>query len=230
MQATLEPSRSGDESSSHGTSSHGTSRSLIERVRGDELGAWDRLVTLYAPLVAYWCRTRRLGHADTADVFQEVFQAVALHIGDFRREQKLDTFRGWLRTITLNKVNDHFRKLQREPQGIGGSEAQQRLTSLPAPSERSEESSAATPPGNEIPIDSPAEIERTFERNLFRRGLDLIRSEFEPRTWQAFWMTAVDGRATADVAADLAMTSGAVRVAKSRVLHRLRTELGDLRK
>lgn len=226
MQATCEPSRGGDESSSHGTS-----RSLIDRVRGDETGAWARLVTLYAPLVAYWCRSRHLGHADTADVFQEVFQSVAAHIGDFRRDKKLDTFRGWLRTITLNKVNDHFRKLQREPKGVGGSEAQRRLTSLPAPSERSDDASAVASAGDASRAgESATETERTFERNLFRRGLDLIRAEFEPRTWQAFWMTVVDGRATADVAADLSMSSGAVRVAKSRVLHRLRAELGDLRK
>jgi RNA polymerase sigma-70 factor (ECF subfamily) len=51
--------------------------------------------------------------------------------------------------------------------------------------------------------------------------------EFEERTWQAFWRTAVDGRSAADVGAELGMTPGAVRVAKSRVLHRLREELGD---
>jgi RNA polymerase sigma-70 factor (ECF subfamily) len=55
----------------------------------------------------------------------------------------------------------------------------------------------------------------------------LIRGEFSERTWQAFWRTAVEGRAAKDVGAELAMSPGAVRVAKSRVLHRLREELGD---
>jgi RNA polymerase sigma-70 factor, ECF subfamily len=63
---------------------------------------------------------------------------------------------------------------------------------------------------------------------LFHRALDMIRAEFEPRTWQAFWQTTIDDRAPKDVAADLGMSPGAVRVAKSRVLHRLREELGDL--
>ena len=66
------------------------------------------------------------------------------------------------------------------------------------------------------------------ERDLFARALDLIRGEFEERTWAAFWRTAVEGRAAKDVAAELTMSPGAVRVAKSRVLHRLRQELGDL--
>lgn len=58
------------------------------------------------------------------------------------------------------------------------------------------------------------------------RQLDLIRSEFEPRTWQAFWRSAVDGQTAKEVADELSMCPGAVRVAKSGVLQRLREELG----
>jgi RNA polymerase sigma-70 factor (ECF subfamily) len=66
------------------------------------------------------------------------------------------------------------------------------------------------------------------DRLLLGRVLDLIRSEFEDRTWQAFWRTAVDDRCPAEVAGELLMSAGAVRVAKSRVLRRLWQELGDL--
>jgi RNA polymerase sigma-70 factor (ECF subfamily) len=191
--------------------SSGTSRSLLERVQADDPAAWDRLVGLYAPLVFHWCRRWDLQDQDAADVFQEVFQSVAAHIAGFRKSRTGDTFRGWLRTITRNKIHDHFRKLGREPGGVGGTEAQLRMAELPAPA-----------PPEEEPAGEAA------ERALFFRGLDLIRAEFEPRTWQAFWRTAVDGQAPKDVADELGMTPGAVRVAKSRVLHRLREELGDL--
>ena len=67
----------------------------------------------------------------------------------------------------------------------------------------------------------------TAERLLLSRGLDLIRGEFEERTWQAFWRTAVEGRDAKEVALELRMSPGAVRVAKSRVLRRLREELGE---
>ncbi|MBY0524565.1 MAG: sigma-70 family RNA polymerase sigma factor [Gemmataceae bacterium] len=191
-----------------------TSRSLLERVKSDDTSAWDRLVTLYAPLVYYWCRRWDLQDQDTADVFQEVFLSVATHIAGFRKDRESDTFRGWLRTITRNKVLDHFRRQGREPGGVGGTEAQLRLTDLPAPV-------PATRPDEAVADDHA-------ERGLFYRGLDFIRGEFEPRTWQAFWKTAVDGRSPKDVGDELGMSSGAVRVAKSRVLHRLREELGDL--
>src|SRR5262245_12767745 len=83
--------------------SSGTPRSLLDRVRADDAAAWDRLVKLYGPLVLGWCRSWGLREHDTADVFQEVFQAVAAHLASFRKEKEGDTFRGWLRVIARNK-------------------------------------------------------------------------------------------------------------------------------
>jgi RNA polymerase sigma-70 factor (ECF subfamily) len=190
--------------------SSGTSGSLLERVKAGDPAAWERLISLYAPLVYNWCRHWDLQDQDIADICQEVFLSLVGHIAAFRKERKGDTFRGWLRTILRNKVHDHFRRLGRECQGVGGTDAQQRFFQLPQPQPEK------------------AQIAGVEECALFHRALDMIRAEFEPRTWQAFWQTTIEGRAPKDVAADLGMSSGAVRVAKSRVLHRLREELGDL--
>ena len=192
--------------------SSATSRSLLARVKADEPDAWERLINLYAPLVILWCRSRGLQEQDVADIFQEVFQAVVRHISDFRKQRDADTFRGWLWRITENKLRDHFRRIGRDAQGVGGSSAQERLAQLPMP-----------PPAEDRTTRADA-----GESDLFARALAVIRKEFEERTWTAFWQTAVVGRAPKDVAADLSMSPGAVRVAKSRVLHRLREELGDL--
>jgi RNA polymerase sigma-70 factor (ECF subfamily) len=189
-----------------------TSRSLLERVKCNDSEAWDQLVSLYAPLVYQWCRGWGLREQDATDIFQEVFQAVAVHVGSFRKEREGDTFRGWLRTITRNKVHDYFRRQSREPEGVGGSEALAQLAQLPAPRPR-EDSSL---------------LEEHGERDLVARALELIRCEFAERSWQAFYRTAIDGRSAPEVAAELSMSAGAVRVAKSRVLQRLREELGDL--
>lgn len=94
----LLPSREGP------SSSGATSRTLIARVKADDPAAWERLVVLYGPLVYRWCRHRDLPEQETADVFQNVFQALAQHIAGFRKEKEGDTFRGWLRRITDNKV------------------------------------------------------------------------------------------------------------------------------
>jgi RNA polymerase sigma-70 factor, ECF subfamily len=190
--------------------STGTSRSLLERARAADADAWDRLVSLYGPLVFQWCRRWDLQDQDVADVFQDVFQAVATHIAEFRKERPGDSFRGWLRTITRNKVLDHFRRQGREPGGAGGTDAQLRLAELPSPGADAE----------------PAD--REPDSALFRQGLELIRAEFEDRTWQAFWRTAVDDVPPNEVAVELKMSPGSVRVAKCRVLRRLREEFGEL--
>jgi RNA polymerase sigma-70 factor (ECF subfamily) len=190
-----------------------TSRTLLERAKRLEPAAWERLVTRYAALVQYWCKSRGLTPEDTADVFQEVFRAVATHLESFRKRTLRDSFRGWLKTVTINKINDQYRRTARQPVAEGGSDALVRLQNWP-----------------QTPHDEPGGSnlgELAAERQVLRHCLEEIRSEFEPRTWNAFWRTAVDGLSAADAGQELSMTAGAVRVAKSRVLARLRAELGE---
>jgi RNA polymerase sigma-70 factor (ECF subfamily) len=185
---------------------------LLDRAKARDPEAWRRLIDLYGPLIYHWCRQYQLSPEDRADIFQEVFQAVATHLPRFRKDRPGDTFRGWLLVITTNKVRDHFRKRGRQPQAAGGSDANRRLHDVPDSDTESTVSSA------------PAQ-----EAGLFQRALELVRGDFAEATWQAFWRVAVEGQSPADVAADLKMSSvNAVYQAKARVLRRLREELGDL--
>lgn len=190
-----------------------TSTSLLERVKIRDPEAWRRLVKLYGPLVYKWCRQSRLQADDAADVHQEVFVAVAAHMAEFRRDRTDDTFRGWLRTITRNKINDYFRRLQREAQAEGGTDAQQQRVRIP----------------DSLPDPSPAlEPSENKQHEVVCRAEELLRSEFEDRTWQAFWRMTVEGHTAAEIAEDLGMTKKAVRQAKYRVVRRLRLELDGL--
>jgi RNA polymerase sigma-70 factor (ECF subfamily) len=185
-----------------------TSLTLLERVRGQDQEAWRRLFQLYGPLVKRWCNSRSVIGQDADDVTQDVFQAVAKGLDNFRRDREGDTFRGWLRGITRNKLLDHFRRRGKHPEAQGGTDAQRLLQQIAE---------------QDLPEDTGEDLS-----GLYHRALELVRSEFEERTWQAFWRAAVDGHAPADIAADLGVTPAAVRKAKSRVLHRLRKEVGDL--
>jgi RNA polymerase sigma-70 factor (ECF subfamily) len=191
-----------------------TSRSLLVQLRAGQPAAWERLTALYAPLVYHWCRAMRLPEQDVPDVFQQVFQSVASHIQAFERERPEDTFRGWLRTITRNKVRDHFRRNAHQAQAAGGTDAQIYFSQLAAP------------------LDEPGEAEAHDEegevRQLLRGALEHIRAQVHPQTWQAFWKVVVEGKTPEEAGRELAMRPGTVRVAKSRVLSRLRAELGEL--
>ena len=108
-----------------------TSQSLIIRAKQRDKAAWDRLVKLYSPLVYFWCKGSGLDSVDIHDVFQDVFHSVSLNLEKFR-PRKSGSFRGWLRTITRNKIADHFRKARSHPDPVGGTEAQQFLQQFPA--------------------------------------------------------------------------------------------------
>lgn len=194
------------------SSDSSTSSSLIRRVKRHDPEAWQRLVDLYGPLVFYWCRRNGLSSPDAADVFQDVFAAVSRAVEGFSHGRENATFRGWLWTITRNKIRDHYRRRADEARAAGGTEALQRLENVP---EQWDDESA-----------DPRD--RTEMHKLYRRAMELVRTEFEDRTWQAFWRSVVEGHDTADIAADLGVSTNAVRQYKSRVLRRLRQELGDI--
>jgi RNA polymerase sigma-70 factor (ECF subfamily) len=191
-----------------------TSRSLLAGAKLADPAAWERLVKLYAPLVASWCRRWGVAEQDVVDVLQDVFSAVVRHLDRFHKDQPTDTFRGWLLTITRNKTRDYFRRQAREPAAFGGTEASLRLQQVLDPQAVDEANS--TEAADEVEFGE-----------VLQQALQSIRGEFHERTWQAFWGVAIEGRSTTDVAADLCMQPGTVRVAKSRVLMRLRRELGD---
>jgi RNA polymerase sigma-70 factor, ECF subfamily len=184
--------------------------SLLVRLGMQDADAWGRFVVLYGPVIHAWCRHAGLKGEDVEDVGQEVLRAVAAGIGGFRRRGERDSFRGWLWTVTRNKLNDHWRGREGRPDAAGGTDAQRWFQEVPGEAVGSTGPTAPDEGGG-----------------LYRRALDLVRSEFADRTWRAFWGLAVDCRAAADVARELGMSPGAAYVAKSRVLRRLREELGE---
>jgi RNA polymerase sigma-70 factor (ECF subfamily) len=189
-----------------------TSLTLLQRLRANESDAWHTVVHLYSPLVYHWCGRGGVRGADADDVVQEVFQAASTHLDRFRRDRPGDSFRGWLHGITRNRILLHFRKSGRQPQASGGTNA---FLTLQEVADTTTEAPEAEDPAEELDA-------------LRRRALNLVRGRFEERTWQAFWLTAIEGRSPVDIAAVMGITPAAVRMAKSRVLHRLKEEFADL--
>ncbi len=186
-----------------------TSLSLLRRAVSREPDAWRRIVALYSPLVEHWCRQARVKGADVEDLAQEVFAAVFAKLETFRADRPGTTFRAWMRGVARHKIQDYLR--HRVEAAAGGTDAQMQLQQIPAPPE-------------EIGLsERPADI-----AGVYQRALGLVRDEFEVQTWEAFWRVAVEDRSPADVAAELGMTPNGVRKAKSRVLFRLREEMGEL--
>lgn len=202
-------------------SANRTSLSLIARAREQDPEAWERLVKLYAPLVYFWCRGSGLADSDLNDIFQEVFQRLAQNINKFHPIEN-GTFRGWLKTMTRNKLNDHFRKQRNTIRATGGTDALHFLEQIPVGANRE-----SVVNRSDVALGEEIQTEKMLQNSLLCQALSSIRGHFSSQTWKAFWMVVVDGRETGDVAKDLGMRPGTVRVAKSRVLKRLRLEIGD---
>src|SRR5262249_45455318 len=157
--------------------------------------------------IRYWCRRHGVSNGDVEDIRQEVYAVVYRRRDEFRKERPGDSFRGWLRAVTANIISNHFRKVNGQPVAEGGTEAGLRLAEVVRP---------------EPDEDDPEEEQAA----LWHRALELIRSELSEREQQVIRLTVLEGLEAPEVAERLGMTPGAVRVAKSRVLNRLRQELG----
>lgn len=188
-----------------------TPTSLLERLRlRPDAASWQRLVDLYAPLVGTWLRSQGVQPADVDDLTQEVLQTLVRELPHFHHDLRPGAFRRWLRGIALNRLRS-FRRARR-PLPAGGAPAlEEALDRLEDPES-----------------DLSRRWDEEHDRHVVRRLLELIEPEFEPATWRAFRMVVLEGKPPREVAAALAVSANAVRIAKSRVLARFRQEIDGL--
>jgi RNA polymerase sigma-70 factor (ECF subfamily) len=190
------------------------SSSLVLRLQERDPEAWQRFVRLYGPLVYSWCRgCWGLPPADAADLVQDVMLRVLQTLPGFRG----GNFVAWLKRVADSRVCNHLGR--HAERGAGGSDAQQRLAAVPDP--RSLPGPADQGAGDPTPAGPEA------LSGVLRRALEAIRPAFTADTWEAFWQVTVRGRDVAGVARDLGKSANAVYIANSRVLARLRAELGE---
>ena len=90
---------------------------------------------LYGPVVYGFARKRGLQDADAADLMQDVMRSVSAAIGRLDYDRNQGTFRGWLFTITRNKIFNFFSARRIRPQGSGDSATNRLLDVAPRPGE-----------------------------------------------------------------------------------------------
>jgi len=180
-----------------------TSTSLLKRLEKlEDKEAWDRFVSLYTPLIYYWSRRTGLSNHDAADLVQDVMTVLVRKLPEFRYDPR-KSFRGWLRTVTLNKWRERARR-KSVPTVDPGQSGLQNL--------------AAPDPMEEY-------WEQEYRQQLVSRAMQLLRPEFQPSTWEACWRYVVEGRRAEEAAAEAGVSLWTVYSAKSRLLRRLREEL-----
>src|SRR6187455_1632302 len=161
-----------------------TRASLLVQLRsGSNHVAWQEFLNLYGPVIYGFARKRGLQDADAADLMQEVLRSVSSAAPRLEYDPARGSFRGWLFTVTRNKVFNFLESRSRRVQGSGDSAVQQRL----------EQFAGANG-------DLAADWESDYQRMLAARAMERVKDEFQPATWQAFLVTAVEGAAPAEAA------------------------------
>jgi RNA polymerase sigma-70 factor (ECF subfamily) len=189
-----------------------TRQSLVLRLRNpDDEAAWAEFLAIYEPVVYRLARRKGLQDADARDLCQEVFRAVAGAIERWDPDPAKGRFRAWLFRIARNLLVNFFADQRRHPPGTGSTSVQDLLMARPANDAQNE-------------VDFATE----FKRQAFRWAADQVKHEFADSTWQAFWKTGVENRPVELVARELGLSAGAVYIARSRVLARLRQRVEDL--
>lgn len=189
-----------------------TRASLLVRMRNQQDGgAWAEFVQIYEPVVYRLARAQGFQDADARDLTQQVLIAVAGKVERWDPARARGSFRAWLFRVARNLMVNLLVHRRRHPPGTGDSDLQRLLDQQAAPS------------GPES-----QQFELEYRRQLFRWAAEQVRGEFRKTTWEAFWQTCVDGCEIKQVAERLGMSIGAVYIARSRVLRRLRQRIEQL--
>ncbi len=189
-----------------------TSLSLLDHVTDSaDTESWQRLASIYTPLLRVWIRKYELQDSDADDLVQEVLLTVSRELSSFEHSGRTGAFRSWLRTILVHRLKNFWRSREYRPAAKGGSSLLDQLKEL------EDESSNASRIWN-----------AEHDQHVLARLLEQIRPRFQESTWEAFRRQMFGGESADAVAADLKTRVHTVYVAKSRVLNALRTEASGL--
>jgi RNA polymerase sigma-70 factor (ECF subfamily) len=191
-----------------------TRASLILRLRDSgDVGAWEEFVAIYRPVIVRLAVARGLQHSDADDLAQQVLLSIARRVPDWESDPQRARFRTWLGRVVRNAALNALSR-RKPDRGAGGTSALILINGKAADD-----------------CDDSEVLDLEARREAFRCVADQIRAEFQPKTWEAFWLTAVDGLGAAEAAKQTGKSIGAVYVARCRVMARfqekVRTLCGD---
>ncbi len=185
-----------------------TSESLLFRLRDQvtpDDDAWRQFVHIYTPLIFFWARKTGLAQSDASDLVQDVLTLVFQKLPDFQYDSSR-SFRGWLRTVTLNKYREIYRRKS------------SRLTTA---SDSMLENLAPV-----AVAESTWDID--YARLLVAQTMELMKSDFAEGTWDALKLVMNDGRTVDDAAEQTGVSAWTIYSARARLMKRLRGELNGL--
>ncbi|MFT5300936.1 MAG: RNA polymerase sigma-70 factor (ECF subfamily) [Mariniblastus sp.] len=177
-----------------------TRLSILARVQETSSGdSWVEFSEIYEDLIYHWLDRQGVRRQDADDIRQEVMTIVLRKIGGFEHNGRTGAFRSWMRAITANCMREFWRGIKRHHEGGPNLED--------IASQLEDESSRQSIIWN-----------TQHDRHVINHLLDQISQRLTEQSVTIFRRVAIGQEDAQDVADDLGMTLGAVRVAQHRVL------------
>lgn len=187
-----------------------TSESLILRIRDPQDAlAWSQFITIYQPVVYRLSRRRGLQHADAEDLCQQIFLSVAKGVEKWESQKEGPQFRNWLNRVARNAILNAITRTKLD-RATGTSSVQDLLSDIPDCREMT------TALLNESRIEA------------FHWAARQVQTEFSASTWAMFHETTIGGRSIAEVAGTLGCSSGAIYVARCRIMQRIKEKVNEV--
>lgn len=189
-----------------------TSQTLLDAAKCGVAEGWERLDKLYRPFIYTWLRGNDVAHQDADELAQATMAVVMQKLADFEHSGRAGAFRTWVRRIMAFEIKRHWRDESTRNRHLGERGCTiQHLESVA--DER-----------NEL----VARWDREHDMHVLAQLLQEVTPEFSPTTIMAFRKSAIDEQPVSEVALELNLTEGAVYIARSRVLKRLREVAAEL--
>jgi RNA polymerase sigma factor (sigma-70 family) len=185
-----------------------TSVTLLGRLRqeSEDQAAWNEFVARYEPKIIEWCRGWQLQESDARDVTQDVLLKLQRLLAKFAYDPA-KSFRGWLRTLTHHAWRDLVDERRRAGAGSGDTAMQAFFENMAA---------------RDSLVD---QLEAEHRNELLDQAMAQVRARVQPRTWDAFRLSTLEGCSGATVAEQLGIEITRVYVAKSEVKRMIRAEI-----
>jgi RNA polymerase sigma factor (sigma-70 family) len=186
-----------------------TRHSLIQRLQdGGDNAAWEEFASIYRPVIVRIALRKQMQFDDAEDLAQQVLLLVLKNINKWKSDPARARFRTWLQTVVRNAT---MNALSRRPkdQASGGTDSLQQLHQRPDKADS-------------------LSFDLEWQREILRWVAQQVRGEFESTTWTAFWDTAIEQSPAQDVAEKIGKSVGAVYIARSRVMQRIKQRIAEL--
>ncbi|HTQ39756.1 MAG TPA: sigma-70 family RNA polymerase sigma factor [Pirellulales bacterium] len=195
----------------HCTKDSRTRVSLLNRLRNapTDPAAWKEFAACYSRKIYAWSRAWGLQDADALDVTQSVLSDLVKRLRRFHYNPN-SCFRAWLKTLTRHAWLNYLNKQSRAGQGSGDEVVYNRILTI------------------EARDDLQRRINDAVDEELLREAIARVRLRVEPRTWDAFYLLAIDGKSGAETAQQLSMKVGTVFVARFKVQRMLTQVVKEL--